>query len=125
MEFCGSRTIDSYFRAQENHTAESIKSKFKDLVSGVQFLHENGVFHRDLSVKNVLVTKNDLLKIIDFGLATDSEALSEQFCGTLAYFSPQIMARQPYSPRATDLWCLGVVLYVINFGVHPFGGTIS
>ena len=122
MEFCGSMTLDSYFKVEENKTPAIIKSKFQQIISAVEFLHEQSVFHRDLSVKNVLVTKNDQIKIIDFGLATESEAISEQFCGTVAYFSPQIVSKQPYSPRPTDIWNLGVMLYAVNFGQYPFGG---
>lgn len=125
MELCGSRTIDSYFKEAENNTYPTIRAKYKELVQAVQFLHQHSVFHRDLSVKNVLVTQSNQIKIIDFGLATDSDAMTEQFCGTVPYFSPQIINKQPYNPKSTDIWCLGVILYVINFGYHPFGGMMS
>lgn len=123
MEFCGSRTLDSYFKDPEAKTPAMIKSKFEQIITAVEFLHTNRVFHRDLSVKNVLVTKTDQVKLIDFGLATDTDSISTHFCGTLAYFSPQMLLKQPYCPRATDVWCLGIILYVINFGQHPFGGN--
>jgi serine/threonine protein kinase len=123
MEFSGSRTLDSYFKDPEVNTPAIVKAKFEQIVAAVEFLHSHNVFHRDLSVKNVLVTKSDQVKLIDFGLATDTEARSDHFCGTLAYFSPQMLLKQPYCPRATDIWCLGIMLYVINFGHHPFGGS--
>ena len=123
MEFCGSRTLSKYFKlAPEKRNEEQCRKIFSQLVTGVGFLHENHVFHRDLKLANILITSKDVLKIIDFGLSTTEEEPQLIACGTPSYFSPQMISRQQYAPRSVDIWCLGIILYKIFFGSHPFGG---
>ncbi len=126
MEFCGSRTLSKYFKlAPDKRNEEQCRKIFSQLVAGVGFLHENRVFHRDLKLANILITSKDVLKIIDFGLSITQEEPQLVACGTPSYFSPQMISRQPYSPRSVDIWCLGIILYKIFFGSHPFGGNRS
>jgi len=103
----------------------------KQMASGLEAAHREGVIHRDLKPSNVKVTPEGRLKILDFGLAyllkteTDATATapvtdSYTDAGTLPYMSPEQIKGQKPDARA-DLWSAGVVLYEMSTGRHPFG----
>lgn len=70
------------------------------------------------------------IKVSDFGFArghlrtsTGQMVLSETFCGSYAYASPEILKGIPYHPMLSDIWSMGVVLYAMVFGRLPFDDT--
>lgn len=99
---------------------------FRQMALAIQYLHDLDVVHRDLKCENVLITNNFNLKIADFGFARythDSAGkplLSETYCGSLSYVAPEILKGQPYYLKPTDMWSLGVILYVIVNKSMPF-----
>ena len=95
------------------------------LASALAAAHAAGLVHRDLKPGNVMILRDGRVKLIDFGLArrADSPRLTEQgfAWGTAAYMAPEQLRSQEAGPAA-DLWALGVVLYEMLAGRHPFGG---
>lgn len=125
MEFCGSRTLSMFLQQSTSKTlgGNELKSIFRQIIIGVQFLHTNSIYHRDLKLENILLTTTNQIKIVDLGLATTSDDHTTSMCGTPAYFTPEHFRHQPYTPSKTDVWCLGVILFYMAFGKHPFGGN--
>lgn len=93
---------------------------FRQLISGVEYLHSRGVAHRDLKPENLLLDNNDNLKISDFGLATiyrmqGKERLLEKKCGTLPYVAPEVLVRA-YHAEPADVWSCGIILVALLAG---------
>ena len=95
---------------------------FKQMISAVAYCHSKGVAHRDLKLDNVLVTPQNVIKIIDFGFAswTKSDKKCRVFCGTPAYMAPEIITKTEYLAQPADVWALGVMLYTMLCGCFPF-----
>jgi len=107
----------------------------KQLASGLEAAHKEGVIHRDLKPSNLKVTPDGRLKILDFGLAymlkTETEVtatapLTETYsdAGTLPYMAPEQVRGQKPDARA-DVWSAGAVLYEMSTGKRPFGDLIG
>ncbi len=105
----------------------------RDIARALAAAHERGIVHRDLKPENVLRTTDGGVKLLDFGLAQfDATAqdlvswtrLTEPglVAGTPPYMAPEQLLGRPTDPR-TDQFSLGVMLYEMTCGRHPFGGS--
>ncbi|EFC42555.1 predicted protein [Naegleria gruberi] len=106
-------------------TEETCRRYYRDLICGLEYLHENKIVHRDIKPENVLVTKDDRLKITDFGVSSMLEGDNDTFNtapGTPAFLSPEACHVGSYSGYASDIWAAGVTLFVMLYGRLPFFG---
>ena len=85
-------------------------------------MHTANVCHRDIKLENILITDRGRVKIIDFGFSIQVQENQKLkiFCGTSSYMAPEIVRKQEYTGFASDIWALGVVLYVMLTGRFPF-----
>ena len=95
---------------------------FHQLIETLQFLHSNGVIHRDIKSENTLLDDNFNLKVADFGFTTYQEegSFHKTLLGTPGYQAPEMNETQEYDGRATDLFAAGVFLYFITLRRAPF-----
>ena len=89
------------------------------LLHALAYLHRRGFTHGDLKPENVLVTREGMVKVLDFGLALRAGQSLETTTGTRAYMAPELLKGQPASP-ASDLYAVGVMAYELFVGRPPF-----
>ncbi|KAF1332622.1 Camk protein kinase, partial [Globisporangium splendens] len=89
------------------------------IAKGVQFVHRSGYAHRDLSLENVLVTKDDVCQVCDFGLAALACKQTKETVGKMFYMAPEVFAGVKYDPKKADVWSLGVMLFIMLIGAPP------
>jgi serine/threonine protein kinase len=90
----------------------------------LDYAHRRGVIHRDVKPANIVVTRDGVVKVVDFGiarLASASQTQTGTLLGTLAYMSPEQLRGQNAGARS-DIWALGVVLYELTAYQRPFTG---
>ncbi|XP_041029506.1 serine/threonine kinase 17a like [Carcharodon carcharias] len=98
----------------------------RQILDGVSYLHGNNIVHLDLKPQNILLTScNPLgnIRIVDFGLSRKVDSIEEirEIMGTPEYVAPEILNYEAIT-TATDMWSIGVLVYVMLTGISPFLG---
>ncbi|KAI0901938.1 Pkinase-domain-containing protein [Annulohypoxylon nitens] len=105
---------------------EQCRLWFRDLILGIEYLHSQGVVHRDIKPDNLLLTDDDVLKIVDFGVSEMFEKpehmMTSKSAGSPAFLSPELcqVRHGDVSGTAADVWSMGVSLYCLKYGKLPF-----
>ncbi|XP_070573974.1 testis-specific serine/threonine-protein kinase 1-like [Ptychodera flava] len=123
MERAANGDLLSFVQKSGTLIPEKISKKiFRELAEAVKYCHENSIVHRDLKCENILLDEKLHVKLSDFGFSRRCPVniLSDTFCGSTAYCSPEIIQGKPYLPRTADVWSLGVVLYILLTGMMPY-----
>jgi len=108
------------------YPAESCRLYFRDLILAIEYLHAQGIVHRDIKPDNCLINQEDILKVVDFGVSEmfekNSEMLTAKSAGSPAFLPPElcVVKHGDVSGRAADIWSMGVTLYCLKYGKIPF-----
>ena len=126
QEYINGVNLLEILKNEKNHYIKEQRAKklFTQIVKGISYCHKKNIFHRDIKLENILVLKDDTIKIIDFGfgIKCNRDTLQKLFCGTPSYMAPEIVKKEKYIACYSDIWSLGVLFYAILFGIFPFKG---
>jgi len=129
-EFCKEGELFSYIKNKYNERQLAVL--FYQVFSGLWYLHDNKILHRDIKLENIMISKkekdNDTgdelfwVKIIDFGTAKifEKNKKEKDVVGSSYYIAPEVL-RQNYNEKC-DTWSVGVILYMMLVGRAPFDG---
>ncbi len=132
----GETTDGQLFIAMTFYEGQTLKSRLAEgllpvdtvlrytlqIVEGLEFSHKRGVLHRDIKPSNIIITEDDIVKIVDFGLATfiDRPLPNDtgRIMGTVGYMPPEQLRGEKTDFRA-DIWSTGIVLHEMLYGRKP------
>lgn len=123
MEFVKGLTLKEIIRSKGMLPNEMLLNYSYQIARALECAHNNNIIHRDIKPHNIIVTKDDLVKVTDFGIAKHSDSAtitnSGKIIGSAHYFSPE-QARGNLTDRRSDIYSLGIVMYEMATGVVPF-----
>ena len=131
MEYVDGKGLDEILKSQETlidiRLAESI---MKQILEAFQYAHKNGIVHRDVKPSNILITADNQIKVLDFGIAKivgDSKhnlTKTGTQIGTVFYMSPEQVKGKELDLRS-DIYSIGVTFYELLSGVCPYRGMTT
>ncbi|ETN36870.1 uncharacterized protein HMPREF1541_07857 [Cyphellophora europaea CBS 101466] len=128
MEYCKKGVVMSVsleVRA-DPYPEDTCRYWFRDLILGIEYLHAQGIVHRDIKPDNCLITEDDVLKIVDFGVSEmfekESQMVTAKSAGSPAFLPPELCVAKhgDVSGKAADVWSMGVTLFCMKYGRLPF-----
>jgi protein-serine/threonine kinase len=125
MEYCSGGDLYTLVLAAGQLEVVEADCFFKQLMRGVEYMHEMGVAHRDLKPENLLLSSHGSIKITDFGngecfrMAWEKEAhMTAGLCGSAPYIAPEEYVDKEFDPRAVDVWACGIIYMAMRTGRH-------
>ncbi|AEO68938.1 uncharacterized protein THITE_2118793 [Thermothielavioides terrestris NRRL 8126] len=125
MEFCAGGDLYTLVLSAGKLEVQEADCFFKQMMRGVEYMHEMGVAHRDLKPENLLLTTHGALKITDFGngecfrMAWENDAhMVSGLCGSAPYIAPEEYVAKEFDARAVDVWACGVIYMAMRTGRH-------
>jgi serine/threonine protein kinase len=105
---------------------QEIYCVFKQIIDGVDYLHNMGLAHRDLKLDNCVMNGDNIVKLIDFGTATvfhspgKSKVVATGIVGSDPYLAPEVLSQQTYDPRLTDVWSCAIIFLCMILRRFPW-----
>ena len=124
MEFVDGETLDGIIERSDPRDKQTIIPIFLQICSGLSLAHQHEVVHRDVKPANIMLTRDGLVKLVDFGVARLASTHLTQtgtLLGTPSYMSPEQIQGEKVDQRS-DIFSLGIVLYEVLTGRLPFEG---
>ena len=123
MEYVEGITLKNYMTKRGALTLREIISYTEQILTALRHAHSKGIVHRDIKPQNIMLLKDGIVKVTDFGIAklpnAETVTLTDKAIGTVYYISPEQASGQEIDQRS-DLYSLGVMMYEMATGVLPF-----
>ena len=124
FEYLKNGELQNYVFLLKKKFSEDISRKiFFDILMAVEICHQSGISHGDIKLQNIMLNSNYILKLIDFGFAKNiKDGLISEITGSRFYNAPEMFscATKGYDGTLSDIFSLGVVLFVLVMGFFPF-----
>ena len=138
MEFVDGQDLSAFVKGNGPLSIEDARGVVLDVANGLKHAHENGIIHRDIKPRNMMVTSTDdkkirAVKLLDLGLATlaqdsiasDATSSDANFVGTPDYIAPEQATVGGHIDERSDIYSLGCTLYYLLTGKPPFHEAAS
>ena len=122
FEYCPCGDLQMFVMDHKKLSEDLARRLFSDICSGLNYLHNKGIAHRDIKLSNILLDENYRAKIADFGFSKDTneQSMLKTKCGSPIYIAPEIIQEQSYDGMMSDMWALGVILFIMTVGTVPW-----
>lgn len=127
MELANGQTLKELIESDHKLKLEDALNIVKEIINGLDAIHLKGIIHRDLKPANIIITDDNDVKIMDFGIArsVSSEITAQnEIIGTSKYLAPEIWKGEK-ATEATDFYALGIIIYQLFSGISPFEADSS
>lgn len=124
MEIVNGKTLKEVIKEKERLSVSDTLYYTIQISEALLCAHDNGIIHRDIKPQNIIINKDNLPKVTDFGIAQGANkhtATENDIMGSVHYFSPE-QARGDRTDQRSDIYSLGIVLYEMLTGQIPFDG---
>lgn len=122
-EYLAGGSLRKYLHHQEPHSVplHLVLKLALDIARGMQYLHSQGIIHRDLKSENLLLGEDMCVKVVDFGISClESQCGSAKgFTGTYRWMAPE-MIKEKHHTKKVDVYSFGIVLWELLTGLTPF-----
>jgi serine/threonine protein kinase len=128
MEYIEGETLKDYLERKGKLNNDEIKTIFTQILAAVAYVHEQGLIHRDIKPSNFMISPNGQVKLLDFGIAKNTDTNSAEYTqtstsqqmGTPMYMSPEQVNETKSVTAQSDIYSLGVVLWQMVMGQKPY-----
>ncbi|XP_035858039.1 serine/threonine-protein kinase Nek4 isoform X6 [Sander lucioperca] len=124
MGFCEGGDLYHLLKRQKGELLpeRQVVEWFVQIAMALQYLHERNILHRDLKTQNIFLTKTNIIKVGDLGIARvleNQNDMASTLIGTPYYMSPELFSNKPYNHKS-DVWALGCCVYEMSTLKHAF-----
>lgn len=128
MEYLDGETLKEYIEKKGKLSDVELKSLFDQMLDAVSYVHDQGLVHRDIKPSNFMRSKKGVIKLLDFGIAKNTDKFSSEYTqtgtlqsmGTPMYMSPEQVKSTKDVTGQSDIYSLGVVFWQMVTGQKPY-----
>jgi len=134
MEYINGKTIKEYIDSKDNISTIEIVELYNQMLDALIYIHQKKIIHRDLKPSNFMITKEGVIKLLDFGISKSNERNNSDYTGTSVnaqmgtpmYMSPEQIDDSSSVTNQSDIYSVGVVLWCMVTGKKPYNeSTLS
>jgi len=124
MEFLSGKPLNQLIGKTLFPLSEKV-AIIKQIANALKTVHKIGILHRDIKPANIILTENNVIKLMDFGIAglkNSDLTITSELLGSPAYMSPEAFDGSKVKDKRSDIFSLGVIAYELFTGIKPFQG---